>query len=44
MTLKLRIAKESDIPAIVNVMNKVGYTKFRFKKMPLNKVQATIQS
>ena len=44
MTLKLRIAKESDIPAIVNVMDKVGYIKFRFKNMSLNKVQATIQS
>ncbi|MBT4804597.1 GNAT family N-acetyltransferase [Candidatus Woesearchaeota archaeon] len=43
MTLKLRIAKKSDIPGIVNVMDKVGYTKFRFKKMSLNKVQATLQ-
>ena len=44
MVLRLRIAKKKDVGGIVNVMGKVGYIKFRFGEIDLERVQAVIQS
>jgi L-amino acid N-acyltransferase YncA len=42
--MKLRLATNKDVLGIVNVMQKVGYVRFRFKDLSLDKVQAIIQS